>query len=296
MEASALKKTKLSPYAGCCFVIPTKHAKSIAIAIALHFAEILGAGVVEYIVDTDTLGTFSGEVERKGNALECAKEKCLLSNNRLNKDLVLTLASEGSFGPHPKMPFIPCNHEVLYLIDKKYDFHLHVSHSSTNTNYCMQTINSLEELHKFATKALFPSHALILRPNDRVCTTFIYKGISNSEELEQIFAKCKAISNDSKVWVETDMRAHVNPTRMSVISELALKLAKRLESLCPKCSIPGWGQVDHEKGLPCRECGLATEAVKSKTLSCIKCDHIESLAIACAEKLAEPEFCFNCNP
>lgn len=290
----SLESTALSCYAGCCFILPTKHAKSTA--IAPHFAKVLGAGVVEHIVDTDTLGTFSGEVERKGNALECAREKCQLSTSKIKKAVQYTLASEGSFGPHPKMPFIPCNHEVLYLVDKKHNFHLHVSHMSTDTNYSMQTIDSVEELHKFAAKALFPSHALILRPNDELSENSIHKGISTYEELDTIFAKCKQESQDDKVWVETDMRAHVNPTRMSVISELALKMAKRLKSLCPKCSIPGWGHVSQEIGLACRSCGLATDRAKYEIFSCNKCDHKQKFAIGEPGKLAEPEFCLNCNP
>ena len=57
-----------SAYAGSCFILTTKHAKSIA--IAPPFWEKLEASVLEYVVDTDALGTFSGEVEREGNALE----------------------------------------------------------------------------------------------------------------------------------------------------------------------------------------------------------------------------------
>lgn len=63
-----------SPYFGCCIILPTKHQKSNAIAPV--FDTVLQAGVLEYVVDTDLLGTFSGEIERKGTALECAQKKC----------------------------------------------------------------------------------------------------------------------------------------------------------------------------------------------------------------------------
>lgn len=36
----------------------------------------LGAGVMEYVRDTDLLGTFSPEVERQGDALESARRTC----------------------------------------------------------------------------------------------------------------------------------------------------------------------------------------------------------------------------
>jgi hypothetical protein len=63
---------QFSIYAGKSFMLTTKHAKSIA--IAPPFLDILDASVIEYIEDTDMLGTFSGEIKRQGNALECAKK------------------------------------------------------------------------------------------------------------------------------------------------------------------------------------------------------------------------------
>lgn len=67
----SIKQSIPSSYAGACIVLTTKHHKSIG--IALVFERILGAGVLEYVADTDMLDTFSGEVERKGSALECVK-------------------------------------------------------------------------------------------------------------------------------------------------------------------------------------------------------------------------------
>jgi hypothetical protein len=52
-----------SAYAGSCFSLTTKHNKSIV--IAPPFWAKLGARVLEYVVDTDQLGTFSGDVQRK---------------------------------------------------------------------------------------------------------------------------------------------------------------------------------------------------------------------------------------
>lgn len=40
--------------------------------------------------------------------------------------------------------------------------------------------------------------------------------------------ECLETSREHKVWVETDMRAHVNPTRMKMIGRLAETLARRL--------------------------------------------------------------------
>jgi hypothetical protein len=281
-------------YQGACFILTTKHAKSIA--IAPPFWEKLGASVLEYVVDTDTLGTFSGEVEREGNALECARRKCEWSLERLGDKVEFALASEGSFGPHPFIPFLPCDHEILYFIDRRHGFHLHMSHLSEKTNYRTEAVGSLEALQKLAKENQFPSHALILRPNGRETKSTIFKGVDTQSALEAAFRECMGNASDGKVWVETDMRAQFNPSRMEVIGELATKLADRLSTHCPKCDTPGWGKVRVEKGLECSWCGTETELVKSEVFGCVKCDHEETTGRADGLTKAEQGNCGYCNP
>lgn len=281
-------------YQGACFILTTKHAKSIA--IAPPFREKLGASVLEYVVDTDALGTFSGEVEREGSALECAKRKCEWSLEKLGDNAEFALASEGSFGPHPLIPFLPCDQEILYFIDRRHGFQLHLSHASEKTNYRTQTVDSLETLQKLAEEALFPSHALILRPNGRETIAPIFKGIDSQDLLEEAYTECLKHSDDGKVWVETDMRAQFNPSRMEVIRELAAKLADRLATLCPKCSTPGWGIVRVEKGLECNWCGSETELVKSEIYGCTKCEYEEKNGRTDGLTYSEQVNCGYCNP
>lgn len=283
-----------SLYAGNCIVLTTKHAKSIA--IAPHFRDKLEASVLEYIVDTDMLGTFSGEITRQGDALECARKKCEWSLNELGNKVEFALASEGSFGPHPFIPFLMCNHEILYFIDRKHGFHIHLAHLSEKTNYRMEALSSLEALHRFAKNVHFPSHALILRPTSREVKTPIFKGIICPIALVKAFEECMKHSSDGKVWVETDMRAQFNPTRMSVIGELSANLAERLLKRCPKCYLPGWGKVREEKGLKCRWCQLQTEMVKSEVFGCVKCDYEEIFGRSDGLKEAQPSNCQYCNP
>jgi len=280
-----------SSYYGSCFIITTKHAKSEA--IIQPFWDILGASVIEYTVDTDMLGTFSGEVERQGTALECAKRKCEWSLETLGSKAEYFIASEGSFGPHPLIPFMPCDHEILYFIDKKRGFHLHLSLLSKKTNYQMQEIDSLEELQLFASQAKFPSHALILRPM-HIDNPVIFKGLDKEESLEYAFKECRKLSN--KLWVGTDMRAHMNPLRMNVINELARNLATRLKAQCPSCAIPGWGQIRIEKGLECGCCGLKTQMVKHEIFGCTKCEYKEIKERSDGIKHAGPGQCQYCNP
>ena len=281
-----------SSYAGSSIILTTKHSKSRALAPS--FLNFLSAEIIEFEIDTDKFGTFSGEIERKENALECAKIKCELGIKMTDSNY--GLASEGSFGPHPYIPFLASDHEILYFIDRKRDFHLYLSRLSEKTNYNMQSVVSMEELQKFSEKALFPSHALIVRPDNKENKNKIFKGINTPKMLEDAFEASMKHSKNGSVWVETDMRANMNPSRMIVIQELAEEIAKRLSALCTKCNTPGWGKVSVEKGLECSWCGLKTELIKAEIYGCTKCDYKEKMPPSHSLHKADPGNCLNCNP
>jgi hypothetical protein len=166
-----------SPYFGKCVVMTTKHAKSIAVAPG--FKGILGAAVVEYPVDTDALGTFSGGIERQGSALDCVRRKCELGMDLLNAEF--GIASEGCFGPHPFIPFIPGGHEILYFIDRKRKFHLHASRLSEQTNYRMRAVDLFEPLQEFAAETQFPSRALVVLE----MVTYVADRIADADEIQR---------------------------------------------------------------------------------------------------------------
>jgi hypothetical protein len=262
----------------------------------------LGAEVVEWVVDTDRLGTFSGEIEREGTPVECARRKCDWGLDELSAEF--GLASEGSFGPHPRLPSVPCDQEILYFIDRKRNFHLHLTHLSTATNYQSNRVSSFDALLQFAEKAKFPSHALIVRPyreanRENRCedeSDHLFKGIADLKMLEETFEASKKLSNDGMVWVETDMRADKNPSRMLVIGELAEKLARRLLDLCPGCNAPGWGTVRVESGLPCEYCLYPTTMIAREIHGCVLCDHQVCSPRSDRLTLAPQQYCSRCNP
>jgi len=115
-------------------------------------------------------------------------------------------------------------------------------------------------------------------------------------DLEAAVQECLKASGDNKVWVETDMRAHLNPTRMKMIGRLAETLAQRLSCLCPSCYTPGWGRVDIEGGLPCGWCGTPTDEIKAEIYGCTKCRYKETKAAPHGRETAEPGCCPICNP
>ncbi len=281
-----------SPYENCRIVLTTKHDK--AVAIRPPFEELLSAEVITCDADTDQLGTFSGEVDREGTAFECVRRKCELGLQMTGA--TYGLASEGSFGPHPTIPFFPCDYEILHFIDHHRGFHLQESLLSEKTNYRTASLSSLEELDRFAEKSQFPSHALIVRPHVWRDRSVIFKGIQSPDALHEAFRTCLAQSDDEKVWVETDMRAHLNPSRMAVIAELARKLGQRLSAECPACSTPGWGIVRFEKGLQCEYCRLPTELVSEEIYGCVSCPFSERRERSDGVKAASQRYCAWCNP
>lgn len=285
-------KTEHKAYHNKIGLIATMHSKEKA--ISSPFFDFLGLKIVQAKIDTDQLGTFTGEVERKGNALMCVREKCELAMKESKFNIAI--ASEGSFGPHPFIPFMASDYEILYFIDREKGFHLYQTLLSINTNYSSEVISDHQRLKKFCDQVLFPSHGLIVKPNESSIKSVVFKGIQRFDMLEEAFFKCCSLSADGKALVETDMRAHMNPTRMGVIKELAYSFAKRLASPCPLCYTPGWGIVDTQNGLECGFCRSETDMVKSEVFGCPKCSHKEHRPRLDGLTQAEQQYCGFCNP
>jgi hypothetical protein len=261
-------------------------------ALKEQFKKFLGCEVVPVPINTDLFGTFTGEIERTLTPHKTAKEKCY-KGLEIQKG-ALGISSEGSFTPHPYCPFITANIEILFFTDRNLNFELTLTKLSTETNHSAQLIKTTQELLNFANKALFPSHALILRPEKANDSNLIFKGIQDPQELQDMFQICIQNSKEASVYVETDMRAHMNPTRMKIIEELSYEMADRLRSSCPSCQIPGWGVVQKVSGLPCKACYIPTDLIKSEVYGCCSCTYEE---LKEAERdLADPSFCPSCNP
>lgn len=277
-------------FQGRKIVIATKHQKEKVIAPILEKS----IGVSCFIpkdFDTDKLGTFCGEVERKQNPVATARQKCLLAMEQYDCDLAL--ASEGSFGPHPAYYFIPADEEILFFYDKKNEIEIIAKELSTNTNFNGKEIKTENELLDFANLVKFPSHALIIKNSE---TDFIehVKGITTLEELVKTFHSFNF--KHGKAFVETDMRAMFNPTRMQVIEEATLKLVNKINSICPSCNTPGFGVTDFIKGLPCENCSFPTKSTLSHVYTCQKCSYSKEEKFPHGKHYEEPIYCDLCNP
>jgi hypothetical protein len=242
-------------------------------------------------LNTDLLGTFSGEIDRVLSPLDAAREKCKLAFEITGIDLAIS--SEGSFGPHPALFFAPSDEELLVLKDWKNDLEIVVKTCSLNTNYGHYTLGSPEPLESFLTRVKFPSHALIVQDNP---THFHYikKGITSNSILNKAVQNC--LSQYSECHLSTDMRAMHNPTRMEVIKELTDKLIEKMRCCCPACNRPGFGITDVKRGLLCACCSLPTNSVKTVIYSCSGCHHTEFVDYPEEKKEEDPMFCDYCNP
>lgn len=281
------------PYQGRQVALATKHQKELVLEQPLREAVGLTIFVPDNL-DTDLLGTFSGEVARLGTPREVAIKKARWGMHA--SGLTLGLASEGSFGPDPQLVFVPAHHELLAFVDEDMGIEVVEQILSSQTNFAHDAAKTVDDLTDFLARAQFPSHGLIVRPNSGLQPGLLFKGITEVSALKDAVTRCATASADGLAHVETDMRAHMNPTRRQVLREVAVSLGRRLATFCPECQTPGWGLVDVVKGLPCEWCGGETTLVRAEVHGCVQCEYRESIPRSDGLRVAPPKDCPWCNP
>lgn len=283
----------VKPYFGRKACLATKHGKEKVVGRPFDYA--LGLKVlVPPDIDTDSLGTFSHEIPRVGTPLEVCRQKARLGMAATG--LPFGIANEGSFGPHPYMPFVPSNLEIIAFVDDERGFSIHEMLFTEKTNYAQREVSGFAELGDWLRTARFPSHGLIVRPKSDHPKIAVEKGIVTLERLRATIERATAYSEEATALVETDMRAHFNPTRMTLIRRLAFKMARRLATPCPACKAPGWGITGQSKGLPCKECDTPTEMILSEIFTCTGCAHRQERPRPDGLKMAPQGRCPYCNP
>jgi hypothetical protein len=270
-------------------LIITKHGKEEVIRPIFNKEFKVNIITSKYF-DTDTLGTFSGEIHRTDNALITLRKKCILGMKAEKNDL--SIATEGSFGSHPEIFFLPAHEELMMLKDLKNDIEIVERTLVTDTNFSNEKILNAESLRKFAMKIGFPKAGIILKfKNDSELN--ILKDICDWKTLKETYQKLK---NKYDCDVETDMRAMRNPKRLKVISSLTKRLIKKINTLCPNCQAPGFGIVSAERGLPCENCHFGTKSILYHLHGCQKCNYLEKRMFPYDKKFENPMYCDYCNP
>lgn len=281
--------TRLSAYAGAEIALLTQHGKEQVIAPLFHQGLAAPVRVVTGF-DTDVFGTFTRDVSRFGSQMEAARQKARVA--LALSGLSVGLGSEGSFGPGPG-GFGPWNLELLILIDAARGIEI-LGRGYAPGRHCHALVTNQHALEALALRAGFPEHGLVVRP-DGPSGQPVLKGIRALPELHRAWSEGLSASSTGGVFVENDLRAHMNPTRMSNIEAAARDLIVRAATLCQACSAPGFGLISKAPGLPCRDCGAATEVTRAEIHGCVGCNHREVREVDHTEG-ADPGACGSCNP
>ena len=280
----------LCVYAGRKVALLTQHGKERVIA------PVLEPGlrcVIEHVTgfDTDQLGTFTRETPRPGTQLDAARRKA--REGMKLSGLPVGMASEGSFASDPFTGLFPWNVELLVWIDDSLGIEVVGMAQGAARGAHVQTSDWVEA-EAFALREDFPRHRLVLRPQGQDDPR-IHKGIADWNRLKSSFEECRAQSSNQQVFIETDLRAFANPSRMRHIEQAARDLLQRIQSCCPVCETPGYWVSERQPGLPCSACGLATSSYRNEVWTCLRCEH-KSVKARTDRALAEPRHCSYCNP
>jgi hypothetical protein len=276
-------------YRGQRVSLLTKHKKESALGPVL--AEEVGCTVlVTSGFDTDELGTFTREVPRLGSQLEAARKKAELAI--VETGCRLGLGSEGSFNPGP-LGLYAWNLELVVLLDRELGIEI-VGRAQGPGHQLHAAVRTEVELEAFAARAGFPEHGLVLRPDDEHAP-YVARDLEDAAALGGAYRSALARSKEGVVFVESDLRAHRNPARMTRIAEAGRDLALRMTSACPSCEAPGFGVAARLGGLPCADCGSPTGELCAERWACVRCKFSEVRDVSEGRR-GDPGACPECNP
>lgn len=270
--------------------LATLHGKQALIAPVLEPAT--GCTVVHVEdVDTDRFGTFTRVQPRTGTQLEAARAKAHAALKQ--SGLKLALASEGAFVPDPIAGLIVWNIELVLLLDTQRGLEI-VGSAQGPARAGQGLVREPSQLLQLASVLGFPEHQLCLRP-DHSEDPRVHKGLGSAPALLLAFEHAKAQSKQGEVFVESDLRAHCNPTRQAMIVRASQDLVGKMRSWCPACARPGYAITGHRSGRPCQDCGAPTREPLASLWGCQACDHREERREGWPA-FASPGRCDHCNP
>lgn len=281
-------------FAGRQLCIATMHGKQRVIAPHVERTLSANCSVAPAGFDSDRFGTFSGEVPRRGTPQAAARRKAEAAMQLSGFDLAI--ASEGSFVPHPEVGLITIGIEQVALFDRSNDLEIIGEHVTTETNHARRECHSLDDAVDFARRIGFPEHGLLLVMGEP--PVHVLRDLPDHDALVVAVQAIRAESRSNHLpWFAlSDMRADRNPTRMRAIDLAAAALAKRAATPCPECALPGFGQVNLLRGLPCACCGVPSNWVRAVVQGCARCSCRREILRADGLTTVDPGSCSFCNP
>lgn len=240
-------------------------------------------------IDTDQFGSFTGEIPRAETQYHTAIAKARAG---IGQGYTLGIASEGSFFPHPEVPWLTMNQELVVLVDDTHGLVFEGWATSIDVTVMRQQVHMLAEVEDFVRRVGFPDQGVLVRyhVDERVQC---YKDAVTEAELGAVVTRMWG-SGQHDVWLETDLRAHRNPRRRAVIRQATIDLLHNLLRICAQCGAPGVRQVAVVRGLPCAWCGVPTRQPKAVIYACVRCECRTTTPHG--DGAVSPEFCEGCNP
>lgn len=291
-------------YAGRPAAMATMHDKAAVLGPVFAAA---GIHVVPVVVDTDTLGTFTGDVPRAGGLFDTAVGKARLG--AAVSGLALNLASEGDFAPDPLTGLFVVQREAVALVDSDTGLVVLGRAAAPASWVRSWTVTADDDLGVIADEVDLSTHRLVVRPEpevdgsavdgsgvdgsrDQADAEGITKGVAERAVLREAVHRAAELA--PRVRVETDLRSHVCPPRHAVMRSAAADLVLRLNTRCPQCHRPGFGPEEETGHASCSHCGSATGVPTHVVDRCPTCDHEERRPLV--RPTVDPGHCASCNP
>jgi hypothetical protein len=267
-------------------IIATKHGKERVIGPLIE-SELKAQWMLPKNFDTDALGTFTRERKRRYTQKKTAMKKCKRALR--GNDARYAISSEGSFIPHPSIPFVSLDVEVVCFYDKRANRYVFGESSGIPSHHGSKMVHTVSEGMIFAEDQEFPKYGLIVRPHAK--SKKLEKEIATEESLKK--ALQQVILKYGSAFLEVDLRAHKNPERMERIKEAAQDCMQNILRICPTCNAYGFSRAEPIRGAKCKLCLMPSDMVKAEMMRCEVCDYSEEREL---RSEVSPQFCNYCNP
>ncbi|NKI71716.1 hypothetical protein GN109_20035 [Collimonas pratensis] len=230
-NAAQLIQRVAGPADGLPVLIATMHGKEAVLAPPL--AELGFQVLLPLDYDTDMLGTFSGDVRRPGTAVEAALEKARRACKATG--IPRAISSEGSYRPCQTLFPGARNVELLAFVDMESGQEFVEYMTDLPTRFVKDRVPadfSSPEVQALLSAMGWPEVRALVVPEDPgqgvVAPEWVFKGLADVPSLMEAMRACAAQSSDGRVHLESDLRAHMNPTRMASVARVGERLVQRL--------------------------------------------------------------------
>jgi hypothetical protein len=207
------------------------------------------------------------------------------------------LASEGAFGPHPHTFLTAAGLELLAFVDAELGIEV-VEHDLTvaTTFAHIAAPDRGAVSAEFLSRAGFPSHALVIRPNALGAEGPIFKGVADDATLADAIARWRP-GLRRRPGGDRDRHAGRSQPHAHASHRPARQAARR----APHPALPGlWdarlSAVAAERGLPCAARAAPTDWVAVLVDGCARCARRRPRPRDDGLRATDPAHCARCNP